>query len=169
MSDPLYKIAGNIMAAMDAATVLDENGDEVIDPAAYNQIDGLYDSFDTKIEACAAAMRDIEARAQAAADECERLWERKTALIRRKDWLKEYIRQNMEFVGRQKVEGSLFTVRVQSTAGRVEIAEGAVLPERFMATKTTTVPDKRKIGEALEAGEEVPGATLVRGSTVVIR
>lgn len=170
MSEPLYVIAGNILHAMDKATMLDPGGNEIIDPAAYNTIDGLYDTFDTKIEACAAAMRDIEARAQAAADEAERLYERKVSLLKHRDWLKEYIRQNMEFVGRQKVEGSLFTVRVQNTAARVEIAEGAILPEKFMVHAVIVAkPDKGKLREALAAGEEVPGVSLVKGTTVVIR
>lgn len=169
MSEPLYVIAGNILRAMDQATVSGPDGNEHIDPAAYNQIDGLYDSFDTKIEACAAAMRDIEARAQAAADEAERLYDRKVALLKHRDWLKEYIRQNMEFVGRQKVEGSLFTVRVQATAARVEIADRAELPPEFVVVKTTESPDRAKLKEALAAGLEIPGVSLVNGTTVVIR
>ena len=169
MSEPLYVIAGNILHAMDKATMLDPGGNEIIDPAAYNTIDGLYDTFDTKIEACAAAMRDIEARAQAAADEAERLYERKVSLLKHRDWLKEYIRQNMEFVGRQKVEGSLFTVRVQNTAARVEIADRTELPPEFVVVRTTESPDRTKLKEALTAGREIPGVSLVKGTTVVIR
>ncbi len=169
MSEPLYVIAGNILHAMDKATMLDPGGNEIIDPAAYNTIDGLYDTFDTKIEACAAAMRDIEARAQAAADEAERLYERKVSLLKHRDWLKEYIRQNMQFVGRQKVEGSLFTVRVQETAASVVIKEGTVLPAEFVASKTTENPIKGKLKEALDGGREIPGVSLVKGTTVVIR
>ena len=169
MSEPLYVIAGNILRAMEQATVLGPGDDFVIDPAAYNTIDGLYDTFDTKIEACAAAMRDIEARAQAAADEAERLYERKVSLLKHRDWLKEYIRQNMEFVGRQKVEGSLFTVRVQNTAPSVLVPNVDDLPQQFTVTKSNAYADKGKIKEALLAGEEVPGATLVKGTTVVIR
>lgn len=169
MSEPLYVIAGNILHAMDKATAIDENGEPNIDPAAYNTIDGLYDTFDTKIEACAAAMRDIEARAQAAADEAERLYGRKVSLLRHRDWLKEYIRQNMEFVGRQKVEGSLFTVRVQNTAARVEIADRTELPPEFVVVRTTESTDRAKLKEALTAGREIPGVSLVKGTTVVIR
>ena len=169
MSEPLYKLAGNIMRSLDESTVIDENGDPNIDPAAYNVIDGLYESFDAKIEACAAAMRDIELRAEAAADEAERLYERKVRLLKHRDWLKAYVQQNMEYVGRQKVEGALFTVRIQATAPKVEIASVDDLPQQFMVAKVTAAPDKMKIKEALLAGEEVPGATLVRGTTVVIR
>ena len=91
------------------------------------------------------------------------------SLLKHRDWLKEYIRQNMEFVGRQKVEGSLFTVRVQNTAARVEIDEGAIMPGAFMIETTTARPDKAKIKAALEAGTNIAGASLVRGTTVVIR
>ena len=169
MSEPLYKLAGAIMQAMDSATVLGPGGDEIIYPAAYNAIEGLYESFDAKIEACAAAMRDIELRAEAAADEAERLYERKVSLLKRRDWLKEYVKQNMEFVGRQKVEGSLFTVRVQATAPSVHIVNVDELPQQYVVAKVTASPDKAKIKEALLAGTEVPGATITRGSTVVIR
>jgi hypothetical protein len=157
------------MRALDEATVLGPDGGEAIDPAAYNVIDGLYESFDAKIEACAAAMRDIELRAEAANEECERLYERKKSLLKHRDWLKEYVKQNMEFVGRQKVEGSLFTVRVQATAPSVQIANVDELPQQYVVAKVTASPDKAKIKDALLAGTEVPGATLVRGSTVVIR
>ncbi len=169
MSEPLYKLAGDIIRAMDDATVQDEHGDQVIDPAAYNAIDGLYESFDLKIEACAAAMRDIELRAEAAAEEAERLYERKLSLLKHRDWLKAYVQDNMEYVGRKKVEGALFTVWVQATPPRVEVAADAVLPEAYTVSKTTIQPDKGKIKEALMAGTQVPGAYLVRGSTVVIR
>lgn len=167
MSEPLYKIAHDVLVAMDRN--MDETGLDDFLPEAAPDIDALFESFDKKVEACAAAMREYEARASAAAEEAERLYDRKVAAMRRRDWLKEYIRSNMEVVGRQKVEGDLFTIRVQATPASVVVDDVAALDAKYTVIKTTVAADKGKIKEALLAGAEIPGASLVRGTTVVIR
>ena len=167
---PLYKIAGDVLRAMEGQTYAD-GGEEVIgiSASATADIDKLFDSFDKKVEACGAAMRDLDARAKIAEEEAKRLYDRASRLHKHREWLKEYVRVNMEAVGRQKVEGDLFTVRVQATAPRVDIAADAVLPDEYMVVKESRSPDKAKIKDALASGVEVPGATLVKGTTVVIR
>lgn len=168
MDQPLYKIAGEVLRAMEACTFSPTDDDEFISGQAMDDIDKLFDSFDKKVEACGAAMRDLEARAKIAEEEAKRLYERASRLHKHRDWLKEYVRVNMEAVGRQKVEGDLFTVRVQATAPKVVTVDGDV-PEAYMVVKETRSPDKMKIKEALLRGEEVPGAVLIKGTTVVVR
>ena len=52
----------------------------------------------------------------------------------------------------------------------VDITDPATIPSQLHTVKTTTTPDTAAIKRLLEAGEDVPGAMLVRGGdTLTIR
>ena len=67
-----------------------------------------------------------------------------------------------------KTAEATFSIRKGST--RVEIEDESAIPTQLTTSITVTKPDKKSIKAALEAGEIVPGATLVTGEeTISIR
>ena len=60
------------------------------------------------------------------------------------------------------------TVSIGKKAQGVEILDESLIPEKFM--RITKAPSKTLIGNALRAGEDVPGATLDNGGeTLIVR
>ena len=60
-----------------------------------------------------------------------------------------------------KTTEATFSIRAGSK--RVEIEDEQAIPTQLTTVKTVTKPDRHAIKAALEAGEIVPGATLVTG------
>ena len=169
MSEPLYKIAGDILRFIDGHAIENEDGEITIPVDDAPEIDAMFETFSAKVEACAAAIRDYAARAEAAQDEADRLKARADALAKRRDWIKEYVRQNMIATGTGKVEGELFTVSLRQSPPKCEITDLSLIPVQYMKTTVLTSPLKADIIKAIKAGEAVPGAEITTGVTLAIK
>ena len=102
---------------------------------------------DADIEALKSHKADIDAKIK--------------ALTSRNEWLKNYLRSNMEACGISKIESPLFKISLRKPSKVVQIENEDSLPSEFI--KTTTAPKKADIAKALKAGEEVSGARLIDG------
>lgn len=64
----------------------------------------------------------------------------------------------MQMEGIKEVQGFAYRFKLHKNPASVFILDEQRIPDEFMSYKPT--PDKEKIKEALQAGREVPGATL---------
>lgn len=69
----------------------------------------------------------------------------------------------LEAAGLKKLERPRATLTRASGRTRLDITEPDAIPSQLCTVKTTTAPDMAAIKRLLEAGEDVPGAQLVRG------
>lgn len=69
------------------------------------------------------------------------------------------IEQAMMVAEIDKIERPSATLSLVRRAAKVEITEEAAVPSRFFKQAAPTL-DKKAVGDALKAGETVPGATL---------
>lgn len=117
----------------------------------------------------------LEAYAGAAALKAEedRVKARRMALERKEAALKEYLKNALEMMGERKVKTPLITVSIRKNPDSVQ------LTPQFVQWATTSgrddllrykepEPDKRKILEALKAGEDLPAA-IVQSEGVTVR
>ncbi|MEI9966198.1 MAG: siphovirus Gp157 family protein [Candidatus Moraniibacteriota bacterium] len=74
----------------------------------------------------------------------------------------------MQRNGIKKVETDIAKLSFRESK-TVEIDNIALLPERFVVTKTSRTPDKKAIKEALENGEEVSGARIEEHQNLQIK
>lgn len=170
MSEPLYKIAGDLMRLIEQASTFDEDGNLILpEPGAMPLLDEAYTNFDAKVEACAAAMRSYEAHAEAANIEAARLADRAAAFIKRRDWIKAYLKANMTSPGCEKVEGELFTVSMRNTPPKVNVVDEALVPMEYFKSEVKVTLLKADILKAAKAGVEVPGVTITTDKTVVVK
>ena len=178
MSKPLYERTKEIMGLWEQIDEIEEknrSGDGLTDEdnlalanlyAALGEAEG---GFEKKVEACAAAIREMQAMAGVAADEADRLNERAKAFANRASRLKEYVKREMESAECPKVMTELFTVSVRRNAPSTNVTDPEAIPEKFIHVEEVKKVDKREIAAAIKAGEQVPGAELVYSTSIVIK
>lgn len=117
----------------------------------------------------------IEADAGAAALKAEedRVKGRRMALERKEAALKEYLKNALEMMGERKVKTPLITVSIRKNPDSVQLTpqfvQWATISGRDdLLRYKEPEPDKRKILEALKAGENLPAA-IVQSEGVTVR
>lgn len=112
-----------------------------------------------KVDNFAQFIRIEGARAEALKTEAARLASKARTAANRISYLKERYLDAMQRNGLQKVRGQIYALSVRAS-DVVTITNEAILPEKFVMEKTTIMPDKLAIKDALKKGEAVPGAIL---------
>jgi hypothetical protein len=154
----------------------------------YKNIADLLDDPTMPTEDISAALTVIEGDLQAKASNCavmlqgmdtdidvlkaeeKRLSERRKSIEGRRDWLKSYVKEQMERINMPKIKTPTFTLAIQNNPPKVDITSEKDIPTKYLTIiPQTTVPDKKRIAEALKTGKEVPGATLTQGTSLRIR
>ena len=142
-----------------------ENIDDEIDiTAALENIDG---ALEEKLENVAKLVRNLEAEAKAYEEEEKRLRAQKQAAKNRVESIKRYVKENLEEIGRDKVEAGIFKWSLQNGPGRVEITDETKIPEEFFVKEIK--PLKAEIKKAIEEGVITEGAEIVRDKSLRLR
>ena len=142
-----------------------ESLDESIDiTAALENIDG---ALEEKLENVAKLGRNLEAEAKAYEEEERRLRAQKQAAKNRIESIKRYVKENLEEIGRDKVEAGIFKWSLQNGPGRVEITDETKIPEEYFVTEIK--PLKSEIKKAIEEGIITEGAEIVRDKSLRLR
>ena len=124
--------------------------------------------FEDKLISCVKVLKSLAGEAASCLVESERLTKRARSLARNADSLKDYIKECMVSSGMLRVKSSLFSISIADNPPSVDVFDIDGIPEEF----TVDVPrkvSKIDIKLAIERGEEVPGAQLVRSQGVRIR
>ena len=122
-------------------------------------LDELGDQEADKVDSFGEFIRLESARAEALKAEAQRLANKARTAANRIAFLKAKYMDTMQRNGLQNVRGQVYALSVRST-DVVTITNEAILPERFVVEKTTIMPDKMAIKDALKKGEDIPGAIL---------
>jgi hypothetical protein len=87
--------------------------------------------------------------------------------------LRCYLKENMERAGIEKIECPLFKLSIKKNPPAVEIIDQLSLPAEFWRPPEpkppVAAPDKARIKEALQHGDDVPGAKLVQGTRLEVK
>lgn len=123
-----------------------------------------------KADAFGGYLKTLEGRGETIKEEELRLKNRRLAIENHVARLKAYAMIALEHMGKEKVEGALFTLRVQQNPPSVQVADGVALGDEYVrVVPESRVPDKTKLLQALKAGVTVEGVTLTRTSSLRIR
>lgn len=158
----LYEIAPALRFALDDIVVDEETG-EILSSDALHAVEA---QAAEKIEATALYLRELDAEANAAKEEADRMLARVKSMQKRSDYLKAMLLDALHATG--KVKTGRVTVSIRTTQA-VAVDEGANLPEAYTTVKTTVSPNKTAIKQALLDGVEVPGCSLEARESVSIR
>jgi seryl-tRNA synthetase len=160
----LYEIDQAIQAALEGA--IDAESGEIIDEellAAYNQ---LQMDRDQKIENIGCYIKNLEADAKAIKEEAKNLTARAKAAENRAEHLRDYLQFCL--AGETFKSPRLAVSFRRSTKVEVDQNRLFEIPDDYLRYKEPEV-DKKRVSEALKAGEAIPGCTLVESTSMIIK
>jgi Siphovirus Gp157 len=161
----LYLVAAQYREA--AAKLADLDLDSV---TLADTLESLSGDLETKAQSVAFMARSMEADAAAVKQWAKDATERAKAIEARAERLREYLSDNMEACGIQRIEGPGITLSFRKSHA-VVIDEPGLIPAEYMRTPEPppAAPDKRAITDAIKLGEVVPGAHVETRQALQIR
>lgn len=129
-------------------------------------LDAIPEALEKKGEGCARLIRKWQAEAEVYRQEEIRLAAKRHARENAIKHLKEWVQGAMELANLSKLKTELFTIWIQNGT-RVNITNELVVPTKFQTL--SVVYHKDEIGKAIKDGEKVPGAELVKTTSLRMR
>lgn len=189
----LFEIDAELEAQFEAATNEEEQTGVISEESQQRCLD-LFAELGKKVDRIARYLRATEFKARGAKEEAARLTARQKTAENRLAQVKSMLAFYMLSRGLRRLEGELNTFRLQKNGqAALEIDASALLRSYYLRTLTLTEPDWERILNAvtcpslramleasvvkvepdrermrldLQAGHEIPGATLVKGEHV---
>ena len=189
----LFEIDKELEAAFEAATQEQEQTGGVSDETKQHCLD-LFAELGKKVDRIARYVRATEFRARIAKEEAARLAARQKSAENRVAQVKSMVGYYMLSRGLRRLEGELNAIRLQKNGQPTLQIDRSVLPEEYyirtltltepdweqvlnavtcpvlrltlQASVVNQEPDKERIRQRLQAGQEVAGAALVKGEHV---
>lgn len=139
--------------------------DEGVPPEAVaDTLEGMALEFNDKAEKMLYLINNIKSDESQIDAEIERLKENKRLIANKQNQLIEYLRENMERSGIDKIECPLFKITLRKASQIVVIDNIDDLSDEFVKVETTVSADKNAIKAAIKEGREVLGAHIDYGN-----
>lgn len=166
MSSNLYDLSTALQRVNEA--IIDDEG--VISENMEAIINDLLPQIQDKAASLARWCRNLDGNIDSIDAEITRLKKRKEVNDHLKERLKEYLKDCMEKAGLTKLDTGIMVVSVQRNPPSVDLVDEAAIPAAYKdVIPEQYVISKKRILEALKAGEEVKGAELRQGSHLRIK
>ena len=118
----------------------------------------------------AAVFRNLESDAKQIKEAEQQLAERRKAIEKRAESLRNYLKTNMEVAGITKIECPWFVVSIAQNPEAVTVEDESLIPrDYFKEIPATYQLDKALVKQAIKDGFDVPGAHLSRGTSLRIK
>lgn len=162
---PLYQIKNEYLQALNEL----ENMEGLTPEMIQDSLAAIDAQFEEKALAVAAYIKNLEA-------DIERMTEYRMAMAQRQDridnkveHLKNYLKFNMQALDKKKIEGTEFDISLRSTQGQIIVDDEKVIDNKYWLEKLVKNVDKKAIRTDIDAGEEVKGAHLEQGVSLMIK
>lgn len=162
----LYEISQDYLQALEHFTDPEE---DIPLEAAMDTLEGIEGQLQEKAVNVAKFMQNLDATAKAIREAEQQMAKRRRAIENRAQWIKDYLKNNMEAAGITRIESPWFLLAVQKNPDSVEITDEASLPDDFKTEVVTVKIDKASIKQAFKNGAQVPGAVLTHSTRLAIR
>lgn len=162
----LYQLSSNYLRALDFLTDPDL---DLPAEAVNDTLEALGGELEDKAINVAKFFRNMETAAEAIRQAEADMAKRRKVLENRVQWLKNYIKDNMELCGISDIECPYFKLSVQKNPVAVNILDEDAVPEQFKQPIVGWKIDKAAIRDAIKAGRAVPGAELAAGTRLAVK
>jgi len=152
----LYEIANDFQAVLDMEIDTPEDAEAMV-----QLLEEVHSRFEDKAEGVMKIVKMTEGEAAMYKQEEERLYKARKAKEKKIEWLKEYLRRNMQLTETKVCQAGIFKLMRVNSKPSVLICDEMAIPEEFFVRKEVINPDKTRIFECLSGGGNVPGAQLV--------
>ena len=164
----LYTITQDFNDLLDMLSQAQEEND--LDQVALIEsgLEITQDNFKDKATNYVKFIRSEEAGLSAIDEEIKRLTALKKSKVSKIDNLEARLSNSMQSIGFDKFDLGLFKLSFRKSTS-VEVIDIEQLPDSYKRVKTTIDPDKVAIKKAIEAGQEVSGATIKNSVSLQIK
>ena len=162
----LYELAAEYKAAADSLAELD-----LPENVIHDTLESLSGDLEAKAVNTIMLVRNLEATAEQIKAAEKAMAERRKAYEARAARIKQYVLDNMNHAGIQKIECPQFKISVRDNPASIVIDDEAQIPRAYMTDPAPPppAPDKKLIAQAIKDGFTVPGAHMERGQRLEIR
>lgn len=166
----LYHLTGQYLQLAEKLANMDIDAQTVADTI---EASGITDEITAKAQGIEIVARTAELHCPAIDAEIERLQALKAQRQKVAQGLRDYLKSNMEAAGIEKIECVLFKISLKKNPPAVEIFDEKQIPAELLRTPEpkppVAAPDKARIKELLNHGEDVPGAKLTQNTRIEIK
>lgn len=131
-------------------------------------LESIQEEIDDKVENTAKLMRSFQVDVDALKLEEKRLADRRRAIEKRIESIKDYLKNQMEVAGIDKVKRPTLTVSIANNPPSVEIEDESLIPFDYMVPQPARI-DKKALLTALKEGQDISGASIKQTRGVRIR
>jgi len=164
----LYEIEDELIVALDTLEMVpDEQPGLKVE--LEEQIARLIVAEITKVDGVSRMLTHFENQAQLAAQEINRLQDRKRTFERSYERLESCAKLAMEVAGKATLEGVTSTLALRKSPTSVFIHSFDEVPAEYLTVKIDRCVNKEKVKRDLKAGVQVPGAELVDDRFYLVR
>ncbi len=160
---PLYEITSDYIDLDNKLREQDEINEELM-----QQLDSVNDSMQNKVINIGALIKNMEAEAQSISSAVELMKTRQQRLNNKAQYLKDYLKYNMEVWQVNEVKSPYFDIKVKTNPPSVLVEKEELVPREYFKENVTYILDKIKLSFALKNNEEIPGASLIRKTRLEI-
>lgn len=134
-------------------------------------LEGLSGDLTAKAVNVAMFIKNVEATAEAIKQAEKNMAERRKALEKKADTIREYLKNNMQACNMTKIECPYFALTLKKSPPAVIIDDQDAIPNNLFVCPEPPVPfpDKKAIAELLKNGVEVPGVHLEQSERLDIK
>lgn len=158
----LYELNADLQHVLDGGLIVDEETGEVLFDSA--NLEQLQAAYEDKLEAVGLFIKNLESDAKAIRVEEQALAARRHVLSNKASRLREYMLLNLG--DDEKLQTPRIAISARYTEA-VQVDDDAELDEVYLRIKAE--PNKTAIKEALKAGEEIPGASIVKNRSLQVK
>ena len=141
--------------------------------AWFDTLSGIEEEFEVKAENIGAYIKELTAAAKYLKAEEEVLSKRRRAKEKQAEWLKKYLLESMQAIGRTKIDRPMAVLSIRTNPESVRFDdENAFITlcqrngsDDYLRYKAPEI-NRSAVKEALQAGQKIEGASLIRTQTV---
>lgn len=163
----LYEIDHGLAEAFEKA--IDPETGEIINEAAWAELEALQMAREDKLENVALWVKDLNAEAAAIKAEEDALKRRRQSTEKKADSLKGYLASALGGSEKFKTSKVAISWRRSETAELLDGVDPVSLPLEYQRVKVSVEADKTKLKEALKAGKTIEGVELVERQNIQIK
>ena len=128
-------------------------------------LDELRLRFEEKVENCIAYIKNLKSDEEALDKEIKRLQARKQAAENKRRGLSDYVKAEIEAVGRQGVDTGVHRARIARSPISVEVIDTNAIEDGYKETVTEERIDKEAILAHFRETGEIPSGVEIRAGT----
>lgn len=159
----LYELEDNLLQVVELANSAKPEDQQLF----ADTIESLQDSIADKAIGYGKVINQLVADEKQLADKIKHDQERKRALSNNISRLKLALKHGMETAGKDKIKDIDLSIWIQNNPVSVAVTDDKLIPGEF--TEIEKKLNKTAIKQALNDGEEVPGAKLVQTRSIRIK